>query len=208
MSFNYPNGQSFDNRSFKQPRVSQGGSQSNRGMSLEADINAANNYYLATGQAVIHKKPTPIQIVNVSYPARSAAKITEAYFRQASTTDYNGIYKGYYIDFDAKETTHKRSFPLNNIHDHQVEHLKSIVTQHGLAFMIIRFSVLKETYVVWADLIFQYWDNKETGRKSIPYEVVVKSGELIAQGINPTTPYLTAVDKLLARREQKGDNLV
>ncbi|WP_288572744.1 Holliday junction resolvase RecU [uncultured Weissella sp.] len=208
MAFNYPNGQSFDNRSFKQPRVSQGGSQSNRGMSLEADINAANNYYLATGQAVIHKKPTPIQIVNVSYPARSAAKITEAYFRQASTTDYNGIYKGYYIDFDAKETTHKRSFPLNNIHDHQVEHLKSIVTQHGLAFMIIRFSVLKETYVVWADLIFQYWDNKETGRKSIPYEVVVRSGELIAQGINPTTPYLTAVDKLLARREQKGDNLV
>lgn len=208
MAFNYPNGQSFDNRSFKQPRVSQGGSQSNRGMSLEADINAANNYYLATGQAVIHKKPTPIQIVNVSYPARSAAKITEAYFRQASTTDYNGIYKGYYIDFDAKETTHKRSFPLNNIHDHQVEHLKSIVTQHGLAFMIIRFSVLKETYVVWADLIFQYWDNKETGRKSIPYEVVVKSGELITQGINPTTPYLTAVDKLLARREQKGDNLV
>lgn len=208
MAFNYPNGQSFDNRSFKQPRVSQGGSQSNRGMSLEADINAANNYYLATGQAVIHKKPTPIQIVNVSYPARSAAKITEAYFRQASTTDYNGIYKGYYIDFDAKETTHKRSFPLNNIHDHQVEHLKSIVTQHGLAFMIIRFSVLKETYVVWADLIFQYWDNKETGRKSIPYEVVVKSGALIAQGINPTTPYLTAVDKLLARREQKGDNLV
>ena len=208
MAFNYPNGQSFDNRSFKQPRVSQGGSQSNRGMSLEADINAANNYYLATGPAVIHKKPTPIQIGNVSYPARSAAKITEAYFRQASTTDYNGIYKGYYIDFDAKETTHKRSFPLNNIHDHQVEHLKSIVTQHGLAFMIIRFSVLKETYVVWADLIFQYWDNKETGRKSIPYEVVVKSGELIAQGINPTTPYLTAVDKLLARREQKGDNLV
>ena len=208
MAFNYPNGQSFDNRSFKQPRVSQGGSQSNRGMSLEADINAANNYYLATGQAVIHKKPTPIQIVNVSYPARSAAKITEAYFRQASTTDYNGIYKGYYIDFDAKETTHKRSFPLNNIHDHQVEHLKSIVTQHGLAFMIIRFSVLKETYIVWADLIFQYWDNKETGRKSIPYEVVVKSGALIAQGINPTTPYLTAVDKLLARREQKGDNLV
>ena len=93
MAFNYPNGQSFDNRSFIQPRVSQGGSQSNRGMSLEADINAANNYYLATGQAVIHKKPTPIQIVNVSYPARSAAKITEAYFRQASTTDYNGIYK-------------------------------------------------------------------------------------------------------------------
>ena len=74
--------------------------------------------------------------------------------------------------------------------------------------MIIRFSVLKETYVVWADLIFQYWDNQATGRKSIPYEAIVKSGELIEQRISPTTPYLVAVDKLLARREQKGDNLV
>ena len=208
MAFNYPNGHSFNGKSFKQPRVSQGVSQSKRGMSLEADINAANSYYLTTGQAVIHKKPTPIRIVNVNYPARSAAKITEAYFSQASTTDYNGIYKGYYIDFDAKETSHKRSFPLNNIHDHQVKHLKAIAAQHGLAFMIIRFSVLKETYVVWADLIFQYWDNQATGRKSIPYEAIVKSGELIEQRISPTTPYLAAVDKLLARREQKGDNLV
>ena len=75
-----------------------------RGMNFEAEINATNEYYLSRGLAVIHKKPTPIQIVKVDYPQRSRAKITEAYFRQASTTDYSGVYKGHYIDFEAKET--------------------------------------------------------------------------------------------------------
>lgn len=76
----------------------------NRGMSFEKMINATNDYYLSQGLAVIHKKPTPIQIVRVDYPQRSRAKIVEAYFRQASTTDYSGVYNGYYIDFEAKET--------------------------------------------------------------------------------------------------------
>ena len=60
----------------------------NRGMTFEKMINESNQYYLSRGLAVIHKKPTPIQIVKVDYPHRSRAKIVEAYFRQASTTDY------------------------------------------------------------------------------------------------------------------------
>ena len=84
---------------------------SNRGMTLERMINASIKYYRETGQAVLHKKPTPVQIVNVDYPRRSAAKITEAYFKRASTTDYNGVYRGYYLDFEAKETK-QNIFPL------------------------------------------------------------------------------------------------
>ena len=41
-----------------------------RGMGLEDEINLANDYYLANHLAVIHKKPTPITIVKVDYPAR------------------------------------------------------------------------------------------------------------------------------------------
>jgi recombination protein U len=61
---------------------------SNRGKSLEDDIDEANAFYLQRGTAVIHKKPVPVQIVKVEYPSRSAAVIREAYFRTPSTTDY------------------------------------------------------------------------------------------------------------------------
>src|SRR5690625_1169497 len=119
----------------------------NRGMSLEEDINMTNEFYLSTNKAVIHKKPTPIQIVNVHYPKRSAAVITEAYFQQASTTDYNGVYRGKYIDFEAKETRSNSSFPLANIHEHQIEHMRSVIKHDGISFIIIRFTNLDETYL-------------------------------------------------------------
>ena len=46
----------------------------NRGMTFEKMINDTNDYYLSRGLAVIHKKPTPVQIVKVDYPKRSRAK--------------------------------------------------------------------------------------------------------------------------------------
>ena len=46
---------------------------SRRGYSLENALNQSNKYYLAHDLAVIHKKPTPVQIVKVDYPRRSLA---------------------------------------------------------------------------------------------------------------------------------------
>ena len=101
-----------------------------RGMNLEDDINSSNKYYLDNDIAVIYKKPTPIKVVKVDYNKRINTKITEAYYEIPSTTDYNGIYKGKYIDFEAKETKSKTSFSLNNIHKHQIDHLIK-VKNHG-----------------------------------------------------------------------------
>ena len=67
-----------------------------RGMTLEKDLDKTNQFYLDSKRAIIHKKPTPVQIVDVDYPSRKKAKITEAYFKVPSTSDYNGIYKGKY----------------------------------------------------------------------------------------------------------------
>jgi len=88
-------------------------STSNRGMVFEAMINEANDYYRVNNIAIIHKKPIPVQIVNVDYPNRSSAVIKEAYYKVPSTTDYNGIYKGYYIDFEAKEPLEDKVGYLN-----------------------------------------------------------------------------------------------
>ena len=87
----YPNGISTIN-------TMQSKSYSSRGMRLENDINDSNKYYRELDKALIYKKPTPVQVVHVDYPKRQRAKITEAYYKTPSTTDYNGVYRGKYID--------------------------------------------------------------------------------------------------------------
>lgn len=178
--------QSFPNDSFR-----------NRGMSLEEDIQVTNKFYLDTNKAIIYKKPTPIQIVKVHYPKRSAAVITEGYFQAKSTTDFNGIYRGQYIDFEAKETKNKTRFPLANIHAHQFEHMKSIVEHKGICFAIIRFTVYDETYLISADkLITIYQDYEKIGKKSIPYETMKQMGHLIPFKYPLRVDYLSIVDQL------------
>jgi recombination protein U len=82
-------------------------------MGFEADINESNAYYLEHDLCLVTKRPTPINVVKVDYT--HGAKITQAYFETQSTTDYNGVYQGHYLDFEAKSTQSKTSFPLHNI---------------------------------------------------------------------------------------------
>ncbi|PWU68673.1 Holliday junction resolvase RecU [Gracilibacillus dipsosauri] len=169
---------------------------SNRGMTLEADINATNQFYLQTNQAIIHKKPTPVQIVRVDYPRRSAAVIKEAYFKQASTTDYNGIYKGRYIDFEAKETKNKTSFPFHNIHEHQIDHMKQVVEHGAICFILIRFSLYQKTYFYPAERLFDHWENQfNGGRKSISIKTIEKEGYIIPIQYQARVDYLKIIEQ-------------
>ncbi|MGC9648563.1 Holliday junction resolvase RecU [Staphylococcus aureus] len=144
------------------------------------------------------KKPTPVQIVNVNYPKRSKAVINEAYFRTPSTTDYNGVYQGYYIDFEAKETKNKTSFPLNNIHDHQVEHMKNAYQQKGIVFLMIRFKTLDEVYLLPYSKFEVFWKRyKDNIKKSITVDEIRKNGYHIPYQYQPRLDYLKAVDKLI-----------
>jgi len=192
---NYPNGMKRNTLTRQNPRTGQGFA--NRGMTLEEDINITNKYYLETNLAIVHKKPTPVQIVNVNYPKRSAAVITEAYFQQASTTDYNGIYKGRYIDFEAKETNNKTSFPLANFHDHQIKHMQSIIDHGGICFILLRFNVHDETFFVKAEKLLAYWnDQLDGGRKSIPYQDIKDNDFLIPFHYQARVNYLKAIDAI------------
>lgn len=196
--FKYPNGRTYEKKEDEKTlRACTPDTYGNRGMTLEADLNETNTYYLAQGIAVIHKKPTPVQIVRVDYPKRSAAVIKEAYFKQPSTTDYNGIYRGKYIDFEAKETRNRASFPLQNFHEHQIEHIKQVLTHGAICFVILRFTTFDETYLLDAHHLLEYWERKQQGgRKSITKAEVEQRGHLIPLGYHPRIDYIHIVDKL------------
>ncbi len=170
-----------------------------RGTSLEEDLNESNVFYRERDVALIYKKPTPIQVVKVDYPARNKARITEAYYRTPSTTDYNGIYKGRYIDFEAKETRNKTSFPNYLVQPHQIDHLRRVRALGGIGFFIIRFSSLSETWLV--DSLDLTEKLKEKERKSIPHSWFTKHGILLEEGLFPRIAYLKAVDQ----KYMKGD---
>jgi recombination protein U len=198
-TFHYPNGKKVTSvtktRSSSSSSVKKEVSYSNRGMSLEDDINQSNQFYLLTNKAIIHKKPTPVQIVNVEYPKRSAAVIREAYFKLASTTDYNGVYKGRYIDFEAKETMNKTSFPLKNFHEHQITHMQQILEHCGISFIILRFSSTDESYLLDSTYLVHYWKEQNMGRKSIPKGEIEEKGYSITNGYQPRLDYLETVDR-------------
>ncbi len=184
---NYPNGR----KSVVQHTPT---SFADRGMALEKDINQTNDYYRSIDRAVIHKKPTPVTIVKVDYPQRSAAKITEAYFKLPSTTDYNGIYRGRYIDFEAKECATPTSFPLKSIHAHQIDHLSAVCRHGAIAFLIVRFTKQGETYLADAEESIQYIHT--CGRRSIPYKWFREHAYRIPYNYVRPVDYLTVVDEL------------
>ncbi len=163
-----------------------------RGMNLEKDLNDSNTFYNSIGRGLIYKKPTPIQIVKVDYPSRKHAKISEAYYQVPSTTDYNGVYRGKYIDFEAKETKSKASFTFQNIHPHQIKHLKGVIEQGGIAFVIIRFNAYNETYLIDANDVIHAYEKDD--KKSLTYKEINQFAHLIAEGFTPRLKYLDIVD--------------
>ncbi len=163
-----------------------------RGMSLEDDINSTNAYYLEQNIAVVYKKPTPITVVSVDYKSRTTARITEAYYKTPSTTDYNGLYRGKYIDFEAKETSGKTSMPLSIIHQHQLRHLAKVVEHGGIAFLIIRFTTYDETYVVDYRKFSKHLGVINT--KSVKYDWFKTNGVLIPYNYIVKVDYLKIVD--------------
>jgi recombination protein U len=178
------------------PQVVKPGTTANRGMDLEEAINQTNEYYVSNDIAYIYKKPIPIQVVKVDYERRSAAKISEAYYKIPSTTDYNGIYRGKYIDFEAKETQSKTSFPLKNIHEHQVSHLANIAKHGGIGFIIVSFSKLGLVYLLDSTLVSYFYERSKDGRKSIEMIDFETKGHLIPEGYVKRLDYLKIVDKL------------
>ena len=168
---------------------------SNRGMALESLINESNEYYVEKDIALIYKKPTPIGISEAVYTEHGRI-IKNGYFKAPSTLDYNGIYKGKYIEFEAKETQSKTSFPLSNFHEHQLKYMKKVLEHGGICFVIIKIN--NGNYLLKGEEIIHFIETNT--RKSIPFNFIQERGHLIAEKYQPPLDYLKIIDEFYLER--------
>ena len=71
--------------------------------------------------------------------------------------DYIGAVQGIPVCFDAKECN-ADTFPLQNIHEHQVEFMKNFEKQDGVAFLLIYFSRRNELYYMRCAEMERFWE--------------------------------------------------
>ena len=146
-----------------------------RGYTLEDLINHTNDGYREKGLALIQKIPTPITPVSIEKESRH---ITMAYFDQKSTVDYIGAVQGVPVCFDAKECA-VSTFPLQNVHAHQVEFMREFEAQGGVAFIILYFTSKGEMYYIPFSELDAFWSRMQKGgRKSFTYEELDKSWKI------------------------------
>lgn len=91
-----------------------------------------NEQYRDMKLALIQKVPTPITPMNFD---KATGHITLAYFEKKSTVDYIGAVQGIPVCFDAKECK-TDTFPLANIHEHQVKFMADFEKQQGVSFFL------------------------------------------------------------------------
>lgn len=113
-----------------------------RGSTLEELVNRTNERYEEMGLALIQKIPTPITPVRIDKEHRH---ITLAYFEKISTVDYIGAVQGIPVCFDAKECA-ADTFPLQNVHEHQMNFMEKFEKQGGILLFVIYYSSYHELY--------------------------------------------------------------
>lgn len=170
-----------------------------RGSTLEELINQSNDKYRLGKLALIQKIPTPIKPIHMD---KESGHITLAYFDQKSTVDYIGTVQGIPVCFDAKEC-HVDTFPLQNIHPHQVDFMCEFEAQGGISFIIIHYTAKDEMYYLPFSDIIRFWERAEQGgRKSFTYDEINKEYKIRSHsGI--MVHYLEMIQKDLCMRDAK-----
>ena len=167
-----------------------------RGSTLEELINFSNEVYKDKGLALVQKIPTPITPVKID---KANGNISLAYFEKDSTVDYIGAVQGIPVCFDAKECQ-SDTFPLRNIHEHQVDFMERFEKQQGVSFLIIMFTERNEFYYMRFSELKKYLDRVKDGHANNfkfnelddDYFLTKESGVLV--------PYLRGIMKDLESR--------
>ena len=169
-----------------------------RGSMLEEAVNFTNQKYSQENLALVQKIPTPITPIEIDKQTRH---ITLAYFEQKSTVDYIGAVQGIPVCFDAKECR-TGTFPLQNIHEHQMSFMENFERQQGVAFFIIMFTGAGKCFYVPYRDVKVFWDRAANGgRKSFKlaelkseYEIEITNQIFIH--------YLSQINRDLSERDE------
>ena len=169
-----------------------------RGSTLEDLINHTNESYRSKRLGLIQKIPTPITPIDIDKDTRH---ITLAYFDQKSTVDYIGVVQGVPVCFDAKECQ-ADTFPLQNIHEHQMRFMGEYEEQGGVSFIILHYSARDEFYYLPYREVCIFWERMEQGgRKSFTYDEIDKSYKIRQHTGDMPVHYLEALSRDLEERE-------
>ena len=171
-----------------------------RGSTLEDMINRTNDQYREQGLALIQKIPTPITPVLMDKETR---RITLAYFDQKSTIDYIGAVQGIPVCFDAKECK-TDTFPLANIHPHQIRFMADFEKQNGISFLLIFYSSRDEYYYLRYEELLRFWNRMEAGGlKRFHYEELTPAF-FLRKRAGVLVPYLDGIQRDLSLRDEEA----
>lgn len=172
----------------RRKRISYG----NRGQAFEELLNYTNDLYESKGLAAIQKRPTPVKVTK-----SAGTRVIGGYFESKSTVDYDGVYRGRAIYFEAKSTGELDRFNLKNIDDHQYAHLEKCFGFGAVCFVLVEYRKHRKTYLLPFTALRAYWTVAEQGgRKSMTMENFEVDAYEVETGRAPLD-YLAVVDKLL-----------
>ena len=175
-----------------------------RGSTLEDLLNRTNDKYKKNNLALIQKIPTPNTPISID---QKTWHNTLAYFDQKSTVDYIGVVQGVPVCFDAKECN-TDTFPLQNIHPHQVEFMREFEKQNGIAFILISYTHKEKFYYLRFEELYKFWRRmEEGGRKSFRFDEL--DNDFFLPNIpGVLVPYLEGIKKDLETRDWQSIFLV
>lgn len=164
----------------------------NRGMAFEMLINLSNEMYQREGVALINKRPTPVKVLK-----SSGGRVLNGFYESKSTVDYDGVYKGRAVAFEAKSTQSLTRFDLSNIAQHQLDYLEKAEKMGAVCFFLIEFSKDKTVFLVPATVIQSYvrMSHQPNGKKSIPRADFDIYGYLVEQTERAPVDYLQYIDE-------------
>lgn len=163
----------------------------NMGMGFEKDVTKSCDYYRQLDIADIYKRPTPIKVVKMS--KTHPGMIEEAYFEEKSTTDYVGIYKGKYIDFECKETIHDE-IPYKMIREQQYRHLSSVIKKGGIGFFLVSFKKYQKVFLMPATTILNALEVK--AHRGFNLSFFEENGYLVERSYVPPYKLIDVIDKV------------